>query len=183
MDIFVKLGLFFLGLTTTALMLFFTAQSLNSIAETRDYVSEQNHSDAYAIRYASLSSFDADTVGAITVQEALTLIYNNATNHTPIIVRGPNGNLNAWVTGSGGWNYSTYNKPLGAKYGLNNQQISSPTYIGPLNINTTTLPKYDDLYRYLSNNYVNSHDYYVNIDPLNNGSLTVLVLVATLKGG
>lgn len=178
MDIFVKLGLFFMGLTTSALMLFFVYSSLSSIAETKDFVSEQNHSDAYATRYASLSSFDADTVGAITVQETLTLVFNNVTNHTPTIVRGPDGVIHAYVTGKSGWTYNTYNKPLGAKFDINNQETSSPTRINQSSFLTETVPAYEDLYRYLSNNYTNSNNYLVNIDPLNDGTLTVIVIVA-----
>lgn len=181
MDIIWRIGEALLVLLMVTLMLYYVANSRESINDTQEFVTKQNYSDAYANRYASLSSFDADSVGKISVQEALNLIYNYADDSTPVIVKGPDGVIHVYVSGQGGWIYSSKGKPLGQKLDANGQYYNGQydTSLPPLQIATEAVPDYKDLYNYLSNNQMSEVHYLANINPDNQGTLKTILLKAT----
>lgn len=161
-------------------MLFYVATASDNMNKTQDYVTAQNYSDAYSDRYASLSSFDVDSVGAISVQEALELIYTHVQDSTPAIVVGPDGELKIFVNDTGGWIYSSGGKPLGMKVDAQGNyyegQIS--TNVGAIEKATEPIPTYQELYNYLSNNQQGDIKYAVNIDPDNSGTLRTILIKA-----
>ncbi|MFF2798073.1 hypothetical protein [Lysinibacillus xylanilyticus] len=181
MDLIVRIGEFLLIMIGVSAMLFLIAGSVVKINETQEYVTKQNNSDAYANRYASLSSFDADSVGKISVQEALDLIYTYAQDSTPVIVKGPDNVVHVYVTDSGGWRYSSNGKPLGRKIdGKGNYYDGTyNTNIGAIDVATEQVPDYKDLYNYLSNNQYSDVYYLGNINPDNQGNLKTVLLKAT----
>lgn len=181
MDLIWRIGEFLLVAVMVSLMLYFIVQANTNINNTQEYVTKQNNSDAYANRYASLSSFDADSVGKISVQEALTIIYTYAQDSTPVIVKGPDNVVHVFVTDTSRWIYSSYGKPLGRKLdGQGNYYDGTyNTNIGAISVATEPVPEYKDLYNYLSNNQ-NSNVYYLgNINPDNQGNLKTILLKAT----
>lgn len=181
MDFVWRIGEFLLVLIGVSLMLFYIADAESNISDTQEYITKQNNSDAYANRYASLSSFDADSVGKISVQEALTLIYTYAQDSTPVIVRGPDNVTHAYVTDTSGWVYSSNGKPLGRKIDANGNYYDGTynTNIGTVDIATEPIPEYKDLYQYLSNNQQTNVYYLGNINPDNQGNLKTILLKAT----
>lgn len=181
MDIAWKIGEMFLILAGVSLMLYYIAGSEAKINETNEYVTKQNNSDAYANRYASLSSFDADSVGKISVQEALNLIYTYAQDSTPVIVKGPDNVVHVYVTDTSGWVYSSNGKPLGRKIDAKGNYYDGAynTNIGAIEVATEPIPEYKVLYNYLSNNQLSDVYYLGNINPDNQGNLKTVLLKAT----
>ena len=181
MDIVWKIGELFLILAGVSLMLFYTAESQANRQETQEYVNAQNHSDAYAAKYASLSSFDADTVGKISVQEVLSVIFTHASDSSPVIVRGPDNVVHVYVTDNGGWTYDSYGKPVGRKLDGNGNYYDGTynTNVGVLSVKTEPLPDYKTLYNYLSNNQRSDVYYLGNINPENKGDLRTILFVRT----
>lgn len=181
MDMIWKIGEFALVLMMSAAMLYYVAIHTESVNDTQEYVTNQNNSDAYAERYASLSSFDADSVGKISVQEALNLVFTYASDATPVIVRGPDGVVHVYVTDTSGWVYSTHGKPLGRKIDASGQYYDGPynTAIPAFSLPTEPVPDYQTLYNYLSNNQRTDVFYLCNINPDNKGNLKTILLVAT----
>lgn len=182
MDLPFQLPMLFLSLIGVSLMLGFTITGFQSIQRTQDFVTAQNHSDAYTNRYASLSSFDADSVGKISTQEALTLVYNYSTDDTPVIVQGPDNVVHVYATGSGGWKYNSHGKPLGKKLDAKGNYYNGEfdTSIPPLDLTTEAVPEYKELYKYLATSRDGSDVYYLaNIDPENKGDLKTILLKAT----
>ena len=183
MDMMWKIGEFALVLIMSAAMIYYVAIGKESVDDTQEYVTNQNYSDAYAERYASLSSFDADAVGKISVQEALNLVFTYASDATPVIVKGPNGpdDIHVYVTDTGGWVYSTHGKPLGYKIDAsgNYYQGTYNTGIRAFEKPTEPVPDYQTLYNYLSNNQRTDVFYLCNINPDNKGNLKTILLVAT----
>ena len=183
MDMIWKIGEFALVLMMSAAMLYYVAIHTESVNDTQEYVTNQNNSDAYAERYASLSSFDADSVGKISVQEALNLVFTYASDATPVIVKGPNGpdDIHVYVTDTSGWVYSTHGKPLGSKINAAGEYYETPTTIPKDKFPRATepVPDYQTLYNYLSNNQRTDVFYLCNINPDNKGNLKTILLVAT----
>ena len=181
MDMMWKIGEFALVLIMSAAMIYYVAIGKESVDDTQEYVTNQNYSDAYAERYASLSSFDADAVGKISVQEALNLVFTYASDATPVIVQGPDGDIHVFVTDTGGWMYSTHGKPLGSKINAAGEYYDTPTTIPASKFPRATepVPDYQTLYNYLSNNQRTDVFYLCNINPDNKGNLKTILLVAT----
>lgn len=172
---------YFLSLVVVASALLALAQGVTSINETQDYITKQNYSDAYRDRYASLSSFDSDVVGKISVQEALDLIYNNAGDTSPVVVKGPDNAVHVFVNSTKPWLFTSGGKPLGAKYDVQGN-ITYPalnTNIGLVSQNTEQLPTYTVLYNYISANQTRTVYYLCNINPDNTGTLRTILLIAT----
>lgn len=181
MDFILRLGEHSLSLIVASVMILATIGVVASIRDTEDYVTRQNESDAYATRYASLSSFDADSVGKITVQEALTVIFSRAQDSSPVIVKGPDGIVHVYVSSKDNWVYSSSNKPVGRKIDANGNYYDGTfnTNIGIINVKTEPIPDYNTLYNYLSNNQQGNVFYLGNMNPLNTGDLNTFLLVAT----
>lgn len=181
MDLVLRIGEYALILIGVSLMLFYVAQANTNVQNTQEYVTKQNNSDAYANRYASLSSFDADSVGKISVQEALELVHTYATDSTPVIVKGPDNVAHVYVTDNSKWIYSSNGKPLGRKLNAKGEYYDGTynTNIGSLEVATEPIPEYKDLYNYLSNRQASNVYYLVNINPDNQGNLKTVLLKAT----
>lgn len=182
MDMIWKIGEFTLVMLMVSMMIFYLAKSEESIQDTQEYVTKQNYSDAYAEKYASLSSFDADSVGKISVQEALNLVFTYADDSTPVIVKGPNGSIRIFASDKDGWEYSSHGKPLGRKIDAQGNYYDGTynTNIGVLDsVMTEPVPDYNTLYAYLSNNQQSDVYYLCNINPDNAGTLETILLVAT----
>lgn len=177
-----KIGEFALVLLMVSMIIFYTAKSEENILDTQEYVTKQNYSDAYAEKYASLSAFDADSVGKISVQEAVNLIFTYAGDTTPVVVKGPDGKIRVFASDKDGWNFSSNGKPFGQKIDAqgNYYNGSYNTNVGVLNnIKTEPVPAYNDLYNYLSAFQASDVYYYCNINPDNQGTLETILLVAT----
>ena len=187
MDFILKIGEYSVSLIIVAIMLVAVIVSMTSVRDTEDYVTRQNESDAYAEKYASLSSFDADSVGKITVQEALTLIMTYAQDSSPVIVRGPDEVVHAYVSSKDGWTYSSNGKPLGKKVDANGNYYNGTfnTCIGEVrDLPTEPVPDYKVLYNYLSANQTREVFYLGNMNPDNTGDLnTFLLVVENAAGG
>lgn len=181
MSLLWDLGSYFISLIVVAAGLLALAQFLTGINEAQDYSNRQNYSDAYRDRYASLSSFDSEVVGKISIQEALDLIYKHTGDNSPTVVKGPDGAVHVFISTGNSWDFSSAGKPFGAKYDVQGNLIPSVpnTNIGVLNKSTERLPEYKVLYDYLSANQSGNIYYYCNIDPDNTGELRTILLVAT----
>ena len=88
MDIIVKVGIIFISLICTSVMLSLSYNALEDIEQARNYVIEQSEQEEKAARMARLATVDYNAVGSLSVDEALDFIFTYASDSTPVFFMG-----------------------------------------------------------------------------------------------